>query len=177
MNSQDLKQYIHTVVDFPEPGIRFRDITPLLADPRAFDASIELMAECMSPYSIDAIAAVEARGFIFGAALANKLGLPFHPVRKAGKLPRATARIDYQLEYGADSLEIHADAVGNGAKFAIVDDVLATGGTAAAVAKLLHGAGSEITCCAFLLELDGLPGRRLLQPHPVEALLKYTLAE
>ncbi|GAB4183185.1 MAG: adenine phosphoribosyltransferase [Wenzhouxiangellaceae bacterium] len=177
MDTITLKSYIHTVADFPRPGIRFRDITPLLAAPEAYSAVITLLKERLSLYDVEAIVGIEARGFIFGAALAHHMHLPFHLVRKAGKLPRNTASVEYALEYGQDALEIHRDAVKGGQRFAVIDDVLATGGTAQAVVRLLEGCGAQVTCCLFLMELQGLAGREKLQSPKVESLLSYTLDE
>ena len=143
---------------FPAPGILFRDITPLLAQPDAFNAAIDWYAACCD--GAEAIAGVEARGFIFGAVVAQRLGLPFIPVRKLGKLPGPTIERSYELEYGQDGVAIHADAVSEGQRVALVDDLLATGGTLEAAAGLLADAGAEVTTIAVLIELVELGGRR-----------------
>lgn len=177
MDTPTLKTFIHTVPDFPKPGVRFRDITPLLAAPEAFKAVIAQMVERLSGCPVDAIAAIEARGFIFGAAMAAQMCVPFYPVRKAGKLPRRSARVEYDLEYGQDALEIHVEGDATGLHFAIVDDVLATGGTARAVVSLLESCGAKISCCSFLMELEGLAGRERLREYRIERLLSYSLIE
>ena len=177
MNAQSLKNHIHTVVDFPSEGIRFRDITPLLANPQALALAVDCLAEHLQEVGVDVIAAVEARGFLFGPSLAMRLNCPLVPVRKAGKLPRETARVEYALEYGSDVLEIHKDDVKPGQRFAVVDDVLATGGTAAATAQLIESAGGEVACLAFLMELEGLPGRETVAPREVRSVLSYGLDE
>jgi adenine phosphoribosyltransferase len=157
-----IKGLIKDVPDFPKPGIVFKDITPLLTDPAAFGAITELLAERARRHAADGILAVESRGFIFGAALANRVQLPMHLVRKRGKLPRATVSIEYELEYGTDHVEVHADAIEPGGRYLIVDDVIATGGTAAAVAKLVEGQRAAIAACLFVLELSFLNGREAL---------------
>lgn len=162
---------IRSVPDFPEPGILFRDITPLLASPSAFGSAVDWYADrCLG---VDAIAGVEARGFIFGAATADRLGAPFIPVRKPGKLPGATLTRRYELEYGRDRMEIQADAVSAGMRIALVDDVLATGGTLSSAGALLTAAGAELTRIAVLIELVDLCGRKRLQGHLLDALVRY----
>lgn len=173
MNVQVLTDYIRAVPDFPRPGILFRDITPLLATPKAFGLATEALAERIAGHRAESLVAIESRGFLLGAALAHRLALPLLLVRKPGKLPRATASVEYQLEYGSDRLEIHADAVVPASRCAIIDDVLATGGTAAAAAELVRGRGGEIACLGFLLELAALSGRARLGAAPVEALLRF----
>lgn len=168
-----LKSRIRDVPDFPKPGIVFKDITPLLADAAAFAEVIEALAACVAPHAPEALLAIESRGFIFGAALALRLRLPLLLVRKPGKLPWRTARIEYQLEYGKDCLEMHDDAVARGRRYAIVDDLLATGGTAAATAELVRRQGGIVACFAFVIELDFLGGRRRLEGAALEALLHY----
>ena len=160
MNAPALKltDYIGAIPDFPKPGILFRDITPLLAVPQAFRQAIEEMAAPFRGQHIDQIAAAEARGFIFAAPLAVALGAGLVPIRKPGKLPGKTLSHTYQLEYGVDTLQIHADAVFPGAKVLMVDDLLATGGTIEACCQMIEQAGGEVVGCAFLIELVGLGG-------------------
>lgn len=173
MNAVDLQRFIREVPDFPQPGIVFRDITPLLASPAAFTAAVSMLAGVLHRHRAQEILAIESRGFIFGAALALQTGLPLHLVRKAGKLPRATISIEYQLEYGSDRLEAHRDALTRDVRYAVVDDVMATGGTAGAVVDLIGGEGGSIACCAFLLELGFLKGRARLAGIAVESLIRY----
>lgn len=168
-----LSALIRDVPDFPRPGILFKDITPLLADVDGFALAVNALAERIKAHRPEALVAIESRGFIFGAALARALALPLLLVRKPGKLPAATASVDYQLEYGSDRLEIHADAIHAGARYAIVDDVLATGGTAAATATLVRKLHGEVVCQAFLMDLPTLCGRSRLQPVAVEVLLSF----
>lgn len=168
-----IQALIRDVPDFPRPGILFKDITPLLADADGFSLAVDALARRIGVHRPEALVAIEARGFIFGAALAQLLKLPLLLVRKPGKLPAATASVDYQLEYGNDRLEIHADAICADVRYAIVDDVLATGGTAAATATLVRKLHGEVVCQAFLMELSTLSGRSRLQPVPVEALLSF----
>ncbi len=170
----DLGAYIRNVADFPKPGVQFKDITPLLAHPPAFRAAIEQMAAPFRDAGIDAIAAAEARGFLFAAPMAIALGAGLLPIRKPGKLPSATVGASYQLEYGQDRLEIHADALVAGRRILLVDDVLATGGTMRACCEIVRGAGAEVVACAFLIELAFLDGRARLGPeYRVESLLSY----
>ena len=168
-----LKSLIRDVPDFPKPGIVFKDITPLLEDARGFRACIEALAERVSAHRPDALVAIESRGFIFGAPLALHLGLPLIVVRKPGKLPRATESVAYQLEYGEDRLEVHADAIAPGRRHALIDDVLATGGTAEAVCSLVTRLGGRMACAAFPLELAFLGGRARLAGTPTESLLTF----
>ena len=168
-----LESYIRDVRDFPKPGIVFKDITPLLASPDAFRIAIDGLAGIAESLQPDAIVAIESRGFWFGAPLAVRLGLPFVPVRKPGKLPAAKLREEYALEYGTDALEIHSDALPAGARTLIVDDVLATGGTAAAVANLVRRAGGVTVGALFLIEIAALGGRARLGGAPPHALLTY----
>lgn len=168
-----IRALIRDVPDFPKPGILFKDITPLLGDVDGFALAVNALAERIAVHRPDALVAIEARGFIFGTALAQALKLPLQLVRKPGKLPAATASVDYQLEYGRDRLEIHVDAISAGTKYAIVDDVLATGGTAAATAALVRKLHGEVACQAFLMELSVLGGRSRLQLDPVETLLSF----
>lgn len=168
-----LKQYIRNVADFPKPGIMFRDITPLLADPRAFGATIDAFADAFADTKPTAILAAESRGFIFAAPLALRLGAAFVPVRKPGKLPHKTHQFSYDLEYGSDTLEIHIDAVEPGSRVLLIDDLLATGGTIEACLRLAKLAGAEIVGCGFLIELSFLGGRQRLAPHRVVSLMDY----
>ena len=151
----------------------FRDITPLLADPAAFRATTDVLAERVAPLRADGILAIESRGFIFGAALATRVGLPLQLVRKRGKLPRESFSVEYELEYGVDHLEMHKDAVRAGGRSLIVDHVIATGGTAAAVAKLVAQQRAAIAACAFVIELTFLNGRARLAGHDVISLIRY----
>ena len=169
--ARELRSFVRDVPDFPKPGILFKDITPLLASPAAFAESLERMIEPFSDLS--AIVGIESRGFIFGAALAARLDVGFVPVRKPGKLPHETERVEYELEYGTDALEIHRDAVGPSDRVLIVDDVIATGGTAAATVELTRGCGAQVVGCAFLIELEFLRGRDKLGDVPVHSVLRY----
>jgi len=173
MNRTDLRAFIIDVPDFPEPGIVFKDITPLLADPGAFAQTVEMLAERLTRAGTDEILAIESRGFIFGAAVANYLSVPLHLVRKQGKLPRATIGIDYALEYGTDRVELHRDTLSPGTRYAIVDDLIATGGTAAATVELVREQGADLACCAFVVELGFLQGRSRLDGCPVESLIDF----
>lgn len=169
----DLARFIRPVPDFPKPGILFRDITPLLADAPAFAAAIDRLAAPWRTAQLDAVAGVEARGFLFAAPLAVALGVGVIPVRKPGKLPAATIAHEYDLEYGRDRLEMHADTLARHARVLVVDDVLATGGTAAACVKLVETAGGVVVGAAFLVEIAPLGGRERLVPHRVESVLVY----
>ena len=169
----DLASYIRDIPDFPKPGIRFKDITPLLADPAAFRASIEQMAEQFRGKDIDLFAAAEARGFLFAAPLAYVLNKPLVPLRKPGKLPYQTHKYQYDLEYGQAELHVHIDGVAPGARVVLVDDVLATGGTMEAACKLIEHTGGVVVCCAVLMELTFLKGRERLHPHEVCTVLRY----
>ena len=168
-----LKNLIRDVPDFPKPGIVFKDITPLLADPGGFKLCVDLLAERIQATATEEILAIESRGFIFGAAVAAQLSLPLQLVRKPGKLPGATTGMEYDLEYGTDRVEIHCDALGAGKRYGIVDDLIATGGTAGATARLARTHGAEIVCCAFVIELAFLNGRRQLDGHRIESLIRY----
>lgn len=168
-----LKNYIRDIPDFPKPGILFRDITPLLADKQAFSDAVKALAEPFADSAIDYVAAVEARGFIFGSAVAEALGAGFIPIRKKGKLPHKTASVTYDLEYGTDTLEVHADAVGGGGRILMVDDLLATGGTMAAACGLMEKLNAEIAALAFLIELTPLAGREKLANHKIYTVISY----
>ena len=169
----DLERFIRPIPDFPKPGILFRDITPLLADAGALAAAIKRMADPWRSVRLDAIAAVEARGFLFAVPMALALGVGVIPVRKPGKLPADTIAHEYDLEYGRDRLEMHRDVLAPGARVLVVDDVLATGGTAHACTKLVEAGGAAVVGTAFLIELAALGGRERLAPHRVEAVLTY----
>ena len=167
-----IKPLIVAVPDFPKEGILFRDITPLLAHPQAFQASVALLKARCEGLELTHVVGAESRGFIFGVPLAQALGLPFLPARKPGKLPRATVSASYSLEYGEDRLELHVDDLPSGARALCVDDLLATGGTAAACVELIERAGGEVVACAFLIELEALQGREALK-SAVVSLLSY----
>jgi adenine phosphoribosyltransferase len=169
----DLAPFIRPVPDFPKPGILFRDITPLLAHPQALAAAVERLAAPWRRERLDAIAAVEARGFLFATPLALELGVGVIPVRKPGKLPADTLEHEYELEYGRDRLQMHAGVLAPGARVLVVDDVLATGGTAAACMRLVEAGGGQVAGAAFLIELAALGGRGRMAPHRVEAALVY----
>jgi adenine phosphoribosyltransferase len=169
----DFRSFIRDVPDFPKPGIVFKDITPLLLDPGAFDAAVEALAELARPLEADLIVAAEARGFIFGGALARELGIGFVPARKAGKLPHETVSVQYGLEYGLDELHVHADALEGGTRVLVHDDVLATGGTAKAKVDLVEQLGGQVVACAFVVELGFLPGRETLAGYDVHSLVRY----
>jgi len=168
-----LKKYIRSIPDFPKAGILFRDITTLLKNKKAFGQAIDSLARSVKGKKIDTVVAVESRGFIFGAALAYKLGAGFIPVRKKGKLPAETISAEYALEYGVDSLHMHKDALKPGAKVLIVDDLLATGGTAAAACQLTQQLKAKIAGIVFLIELSDLKGRAKLSGFPVFSLIQY----
>jgi len=166
-----IERKIRDIADFPKPGIVFKDITPVLADPEALRATIELFTEAADSHAPVKILGIDARGFIFGAAVAVALGVGFVPVRKKGKLPYQTVSTSYTLEYGEAILEMHSDAVQPGERVVLVDDLLATGGTAAAAHRLVKQLGGELAGALFLMELDFLNGRKQLEPVPVTALL------
>ena len=171
--SDELRRAIRDVPDFPKPGIVFKDITPLLADGRLFRGACEAMTAPFRAERIDVVAAVESRGFLLGGPIANALGVGIVPIRKVGKLPYTTRRLTYALEYGSDSLEIHDDAVSPGQRVLIVDDVIATGGTARATAALVRRLGGTVHGLAFLIELVALNGRTQLPNEQVFSVLKY----
>ena len=176
-DSFNLESFIRDIPDFPKPGILFKDITPLLAAPDAFREAVRRLAEPFREQDVHAVAAAEARGFIFAAPLALELNCAFVPVRKPGKLPFDTQSFHYELEYGTDTLEMHTDAVGNGDRVLLVDDLLATGGTMEACVQLTQQSGATIVGCAFVVELMFLGGREKLAPHEVVSLLKYSAEE
>jgi adenine phosphoribosyltransferase len=173
MAVEELKARIRDVPDFPEPGIVFKDIMPLLADPTSLRETVELLAEWAGPRKPDVILGAEARGFILGASLAYELGCGFVAARRPGKLPWKTVSATYALEYGENSLELHADAITDGARVLVHDDVLATGGTARAICDLAAQLGGEIVGVAFVIELDFLEGRAQLDGYDVHSLIRY----
>lgn len=168
-----IRKLIRDVPDFPKPGILFKDITPVLADPRAFNLCLDLLAERYDGQRIDTIVGIESRGFIFGAALASRMRKPFVPARKPGKLPAATYKQEYALEYGTDAIEIHRDAIAAGDRVLVVDDLIATGGTARAVCDLVRKIGGNVIAAAFVIELEFLEGAPKLAPVPVYSLIQY----
>jgi adenine phosphoribosyltransferase len=169
----DLKQHIRHVPDFPKAGILFYDITTLLRDPIGFKAAVDLMSTPYTTRDIDVIVGIESRGFILGAAVAERIGAGFVPIRKPGKLPSKALKETYDLEYGTDALEIHADAIEKGQRVLIVDDVLATGGTAAAATQLVRKLGADLQGLAFLIELIALNGRSKLAGEQAYSVLQY----
>jgi adenine phosphoribosyltransferase len=171
---QDISRRIRDVPNFPKPGILFKDITPLLLDPKAFRRAVELMTAPFRGERISRVVSIESRGFLLGAPIALALDAGLVPMRKPGKLPAERGRVEYALEYGTDALEMHSDAVGAADRVLIVDDVLATGGTAAAAAQLVRNHGAAVVGCTFLIELDFLHGRGRLTGERIEALLHYT---
>jgi adenine phosphoribosyltransferase len=168
----DLRALIRDIPDFPRPGILFKDITPLLLDAGALEAAAEALATYARPLEVDIVLAAEARGFVLGGALARELGAGFAPARKPGRLPAETVSADYELEYGKDALELHADRL-DGARVLIHDDLLATGGTAQALTRLVELLGGTVVGCAFIVELSFLGGRDRLAPNDVHALVRY----
>ena len=168
-----LEDHIRSIPDFPKPGIVFRDITPLLASPEGLDAAIRALADVARELRPDVVIGAEARGFLLGPAIAREVGAGFAPARKPSKLPHDTVSADYSLEYGADALELHADAIVPGARVLVHDDLLATGGTARALCRLVEQLGGEVVGCAFLIELAFLDGRSVLEPYDVRALIRY----
>jgi adenine phosphoribosyltransferase len=169
----NLRSFIRDIPDFPKAGIVFKDITPLLLDPAALDFAVSSISSYARPLGVDLVVAAEARGFILGAAVARELGVGFVPARKPGKLPGVTVSAEYILEYGIDALEMHADALHDGPRVLLHDDLLATGGTARALAELAERAGAVIAGCAFLVELSFLGGREKLSPYDVHTLIAY----
>src|SRR5688572_17231187 len=170
-----LEAHLRTVADFPKPGILFKDITPLLADPRAFHIALDLLAQRFIGEHVDVVVGVESRGFIFGGALAARLNASFVPVRKPGKLPAKTDRVAYKLEYGEAELEMHEGSIASGANVIVVDDLLATGGTASAAAKLARNQGGAVVGFAFVVELDFLSGRARLREDGGEGASVYSI--
>jgi adenine phosphoribosyltransferase len=170
----DCERHIRDIVDFPKPGIVFKDITPMLANGPCFRHVVDQIATLCETENLrpEVLACPEARGFIFGSALAYRLGVGFVPIRKPNKLPHGTRRVDYDLEYGTDAVEMHVDAIRPGEKVILVDDLLATGGTMAACARLIEEMGAEVLATVFLLELEALKGRERLVPRPVHALIR-----
>ncbi len=171
----NLRDIIRTIPDYPKPGIMFRDITTLLGDAHAFRRAVDEMVQPFAGQKIDKVAGIEARGFIFGAAIAHQLSAGFVPLRKKGKLPHRTVAVEYALEYGTDSLEMHMDAVVSGERVMLVDDLIATGGTAEAALKLLQGAGADVVAAAFVIDLPELGGSERLRRHkvPTSALVAF----
>jgi adenine phosphoribosyltransferase len=169
----DIERAIRNIPDFPKPGIQFKDITPMLADARLFSGSIDLLTEKFKPGSVDAVVGIDARGFIFAAAAAVKLQAGFVPVRKKGKLPYQTHEEQYDLEYGTATVAMHVDALKPGSRVLLIDDLLATGGTAAAAAALVRRLGAQILEISFLIELGFLGGRQKLKDYPVRSLIVY----
>lgn len=172
----DLRAHIRDIPDFPRPGIVYKDITPLLLEPAALAAAVGGLAAIARPLAVDYVVAAEARGFVLGAALAVEIGAGFVPARKPGRLPYDTISAEYILEYGADALELHADALAHGERVLVHDDLLATGGTARALCDLVTQLGGEVVACAFLVELSFLAGREKLAGVPVHALVDYDSA-
>jgi len=168
-----LKSRIRNIPDFPKPGILFYDITTLLGDPAGFKAAIDALSTPYQGHGISLVIGIESRGFILGAAVADRLGVGFCPIRKPGKLPAATIKESFSLEYGTDAIEMHADAIAKGQRVLIVDDVLATGGTASAAVRLVKRLGGELYGLAFLIELEALKGRSLLAGEEVYSVLRY----
>jgi adenine phosphoribosyltransferase len=169
----DLRALIREIPDFPKPGIGFKDITPVLADPAGLDAAVTALAEQARPLGVDMVIGAEARGFLIGPALARELGAGFVLARKPGKLPHETVRAEYLLEYGTDALELHSDAVASGARVLVHDDLLATGGTARALCQLVEQLGGTVAGCQFLIELTFLNGREALAGYDVHSLITY----
>ena len=170
---QKISEAIRTIPDFPKKGIQFKDITPLLANAELFAEAINWFADSVKDLGIEVIAGIESRGFIFGSALALKMGVGFVPIRKPGKLPYKTYKEEYALEYGTDALEIHQDAIKHGQKVLLIDDLLATGGTALAAAKLIEKCGGEVAAIRFLIELDFLNGIQKIKNYSVESLVHF----
>lgn len=170
---QNIENYIRDIKDFPKPGIIFKDITPLLANPEAHKQCLNALLDLIGNQKIDKVVGMESRGFLFGTQIANALNAGFVPVRKPGKLPYKTLSQTYQLEYGTDTLEIHEDAIKKGERVLIHDDVLATGGTAKATCELVEKLGGEIVQCNFIMQISFLKGSEKLKPHTVTSVLNY----
>jgi adenine phosphoribosyltransferase len=173
MAGEFLRKHVRDIADYPKPGVVFKDITPLLAHPQAFSLAVDALAQPFEGTSIDKVLGIEARGFVFAAPVAYKRTAGFVPVRKAGKLPWEIEREEYELEYGTDLLEIHRDAIAPGERVLVVDDVLATGGTASAVVRMVERLGGEVVGLAFLIELEFLAGRKKLPGQNVHAVVCY----
>jgi adenine phosphoribosyltransferase len=173
VNADQLRRYIRDVPDFPKPGILFRDVTPLLLEPAALEGAIEALTAPFQNQRVDRVLGIESRGFLLGAPVALALGVGLGLVRKAGKLPYQTHRASYELEYGTDTVEMHVDTVEKGQRVLIVDDLIATGGTAAAAVELARAAGGNVIGCSFLIELIALDGRRLLDVEPIHTVIRY----
>jgi len=171
--NMNLKAYIRDIPDFPKAGILFRDITPLLADKTALAEAVSALAEPFKDANVGYVAAVEARGFIFGSAVAKELNVGFIPLRKTGKLPYTTESVTYQLEYGEDTIEVHSDAMKSGDRVLMLDDLLATGGTMSAACQLVEKLGAEIAGLSFLIELTDLAGRRKLPDYPIHVVMAF----
>lgn len=169
-----LEDFIRAVPDFPKPGINFKDITPLLKDPAALQATYRGIASQYNEDEVDLIVGAESRGFLFGVGVAMLMNKGFVPIRKPGKLPAAVHKQSYELEYGTDTLEIHQDAIRPGQRVIFVDDLLATGGTAKAAMELVKKCGGTVVGCSFVIELSFLPGRQVLSPYPVHSLIRYS---
>ena len=169
----DLRTYVHDIPDYPKPGIVFRDLTPLFLAPEALEHAIALLAAWASDREVDYVVAAEARGFVLGGAIAARIGAGFIPARKPGRLPREAISVEYALEYGVDALEVHRDALSGGARVLVHDDLIATGGTAEALCRLVETAGAEVAGCAFVIELAFLGGREKLGGRAVSSLVTY----
>ncbi|MDG2150508.1 MAG: adenine phosphoribosyltransferase [Planctomycetota bacterium] len=170
----NIENFIRDIPDFPKPGITFKDITPLLGDAKAFRASIDQLAESLAGLPCDAIVGIESRGFLFGAALALVMDVGFVPIRKPGKLPHDTVSREYSLEYGTDTVEMHRDGVQSGQSLIIIDDLIATGGTATAACELVEDVGAKVSALGFIIALDFIPWRDRLGDREVRALLRYS---
>jgi adenine phosphoribosyltransferase len=168
-----IQKQIRDVPDFPKPGILFKDITPILTSPQAFGATIDLLLEHLRPLRLDGIVAIESRGFLFAAPLCRELEIGLHVVRKPGTLPAATDSVEYSLEYGKGTLQMHRDSLGKGQRVVVLDDLLATGGTAAAAAQLASRQGANVLECDFVIELGFLDGKKRIQPTPCFSLITY----
>jgi len=173
VTDQAIRRLIRDVPDFPEPGIVFKDITPLLGDVDGFATAVQLLADRIHKHGPEGLVAIESRGFLFGAALAIKMKLPLQLVRKPNKLPYRTIGISYDLEYGSDRVEVHSDAIRPGYRYAVIDDLIATGGTASATVELIERCGGAVACLAFLVELSFLRGVGKLGDYPVETVVQF----
>lgn len=173
MKRENIEDYVRTIPDFPEPGIMFRDVTSVLQDPDGFQDSIGRMIDLVKDIDFDVVVGAESRGFIFGAPIAYELKKAFVPVRKKGKLPCETIEMSYDLEYGQATIEMHKDSIKPGDKVVVIDDLIATGGTIEAIVKLVEQLGGEVVRICFLMELEGLEGRKKLAGYDVESVIKY----